>query len=139
MTPTPSAISKEDGCLRIGQLVALHNANPWPSAEKGETPGAALLNPHSQVTAWVGKRLVDLGNAISDGFLVAYYRHLLALPEFQGQNVGGGIMRRQKAKHESFHQQTFAADGKGLDFFGKCGFECAVKTEPMWIYGGHDH
>ena len=26
-----------------------------------------------------------------------------------------------------------------LDFYRKCGFERAGKTEPMWIYAGHDH
>jgi hypothetical protein len=31
------------------------------------------------------------------------------------------------------------ADGRALDFYRKCGFVRAGKTEPMWIYAGHDH
>jgi len=26
-----------------------------------------------------------------------------------------------------------------FEFYRKCGFERAGKTEPMWIYAGHDH
>jgi hypothetical protein len=26
-----------------------------------------------------------------------------------------------------------------VEFYRKCGFERAGRTEPMWIYGGHEH
>ncbi len=31
------------------------------------------------------------------------------------------------------------ADGRAIDFYKKCGFARAGKTEPMWIYAGQDH
>ena len=43
-------------------------------------------------------------------------------------------MRRLVARYEGFHQHMLVADGRALDFYRKCGFERAGKTEPMWIY-----
>ena len=135
----PAFTYKEDRDLPLDQLLALYRANAWSSAEKGELLRSALLASHSLVTAWSDGRLVGLGNALSDGFLVVYYPHLLVLPEFQGQGVGGEIVRRLKEKYASFHMHMLVADGRAIDFYKKCGFERAGQTEPMWIYAGHDH
>jgi GNAT superfamily N-acetyltransferase len=130
---------KEDRELPLDQLLALYRANDWSSAEKGAVLQSALRASHSLITAWLDQRLVGLGNAISDGFLVVYYPHLIVLPEFQGKGIGGEIVRRLKKKYESLHMHMLVADGKAIDFYKKCGFERAGKTEPMWIYAGHDH
>ena len=64
---------KRDRKLPLKQLIALYRANDWSSAEKGELLRKALRNSDSLITAWAGKQLVGLGNAISDGFLVVYF------------------------------------------------------------------
>ena len=92
-----------------------------------------------QVTAWDGERLIGLGNAISDGYLVVYYPHLLVLPEYQRRGIGREIMRRLMARYPDFHQHVIIADGRAVDFYRKCGFDRAGKSEPMWIYAGHEH
>lgn len=125
--------------LALASVLELYRANEWSSAEKPELLHKALRASHSLVTAWDGTRLVGLGNAISDGHLVVYYPHLLVLPEYQGRGIGTGIMRRLMARYEGFHQHMLVADGGALDFYRKCGFQRAGKTEPMWIYAGHDH
>jgi GNAT superfamily N-acetyltransferase len=125
--------------LAIESVVALYSANEWSSAQKPELLHKALVSSHSLVTAWNGTVLVGLGNAISDGYLVVYYPHLLVLPEYQGRGVGTELMRRLMARYHGFHQHMLVADGRALDFYQKCGFERAGKTEPMWIYAGHDH
>jgi GNAT superfamily N-acetyltransferase len=99
----------------------------------------ALLASHSLVTAWDGQKLVGLGNAISDGHLVVYYPHLLVLPDYQGRGIGMRLMQMLMAHYKGFHQHMLVADGRALAFYRKCGFERAGKTEPMWIYAGHDH
>jgi len=129
----------EDRNLPMEQVVALYRANDWSSADKPELLLNALRHSHSLVSAWDGERLVGLGNAISDGFLVVYYPHLIVLPEFQGKGVGTEILKRLRAKYDGFHQHMLVADGRAIDFYKKCGFERAGKTEPMWIYDGHDH
>lgn len=129
----------EDRNLPMDQVVALYRANDWSSANKPELLMNALRHSHSLVSAWDGEKLVGLGNAISDGFLVVYYPHLIVLPEFQGKGVGTEILKRLRAKYDGFHQHMLVADGRAIDFYKKCGFERAGKTEPMWIYAGHDH
>lgn len=123
----------------MDQVVALYRANDWSSANKPEQLMNALRHSHSLVSAWDGEKLVGLGNAISDGFLVVYYPHLIVLPEFQGKGVGTEILKRLRVKYDGFHQHMLVADGRAIDFYKKCGFERAGKTEPMWIYAGHDH
>ena len=125
--------------LSIESVLALYRANEWSSAEKPELLHKGLLSSHSLVTAWDGAKLVGLGNAISDGYLVVYYPHLLVLPEYQGRGIGTELMRRLMARYQGFHQHMLVADGRALDFYRKCGFRRAGKTEPMWIYAGHDH
>lgn len=120
-------------------VLALYRANDWSSAQKPELLLKALLAPYSLVTAWDGERLVGLGNAISDGHMFVYYPHLLVLPEYQGRGIGTELMRKLMARYEGFHQHMLIADGRAQDFYRKCGFERAGKTEPMWIYSGNDH
>ena len=98
-----------------------------------------LVNSHSLVTAWDGQKLVGLGNAISDGYLVVYYPHLLVLPEYRGRGIGTRLMHMLVARYDGFHQHALLADGRAIQFYRKCGFERAGQTEPMWIYAGHDH
>ena len=125
--------------VALESVLALYRANDWSSAQKPELLHRALLASHSLYTAWEDTKLVGLGNAISDGHLVVYYPHLLVLPEYQGRGIGTELMRRLMARYEGFHQHMLVADGRALDFYRKCGFERAGKTEPMWIYAGHDH
>jgi GNAT superfamily N-acetyltransferase len=125
--------------LPLEGLLALYRANQWSAAEKPELLHSALLNSHSLVTAWDDTTLVGLGNTISDGRLVVYYSHLLVLPEYQGRGIGSRLMRMLMAHYQGFHQHILVADGRALDFYRKCGFQRAGKTEPMWIYAGHDH
>jgi len=72
----------------------------------------ALNNSHTLITAWDGKQLIRLGNAISDGYLVVYYPHLLVHPNYQQMGVGKEIVRRMKVIYSGFHQHIVVADGK---------------------------
>ena len=130
---------KETKIIEKAAILELYKANQWSSAEKPDLLYKALMNSHTLITAWDGKRLVGLGNAISDGFLVVYYPHLLVHPEFQGRGIGRMMMERFQKKYGNFHQQTLTADGKAVEFYKKCGFEKAGSTQSMWIYQGHEH
>jgi ribosomal protein S18 acetylase RimI-like enzyme len=125
--------------IPVENVVALYQAVGWSAAEKPEVLCKALANSHSLITAWDGERLVGLGNALSDGHLVVYYSHLLVLPQYQGRGIGTRLMRMLMARYDGFHQHVLIADGRAIDFYRKCGFGRAGKTEPMWIYAGHDH
>lgn len=125
--------------LTANEVQTLYQANKWSAADKPELLVKALLNSHSLVTAWDGPKLVGLGNAISDGYLVVYYPHLLVLPSYQSKGIGRLIMDKMQEIYKGFHMQMLTADGEAIDFYKKNGFERAGQTEPMWIYAGGDH
>jgi len=125
--------------LPLDEVLALYRANNWSAADKPELLQKALSASHSLLTAWDGAKLVGLGNAISDGYLVVYYPHLLVLPEYQRRGIGTRLMQRLMARYSGFHQHMLVADGLALEFYRKCGVLRAGKTEPMWVYAGRDH
>ena len=65
--------------------------------------------------------------------LVENYPHLLVLPEYQGHGMGTCLMQMLMARYDGFHQHMLVADGRAIEFYRKCGFERAGKSEPMWI------
>jgi GNAT superfamily N-acetyltransferase len=130
---------KETQDVKQEDILSIYQANHWSSAENPDALYKALLNSHSFITAWDNKRLVGLGNALSDGHLVVYYPHLIVHPDYHGQGVGKLIVERFQEKYGSLHQQILVADGKATGFYEKCGFEQARQTVSMWIYKGNDH
>jgi GNAT superfamily N-acetyltransferase len=130
---------KETKEINKDEIIELYKANKWSSAEKPDLLYKALMNSDSLITAWDGNRLVGLGNAISDGYLVVYYPHLLVHPDYQGKGIGRIIVDRFQKKYGNFHQQVLTADGKAIDFYRKCGFKKAGSTQSMWIYQGDEH
>ena len=125
--------------IPLEKLVALYEANGWSSAKKPLLLQKALANSSTLISAWIDGELIGLGNAITDGYLVVYYPHMLVHPDYQGRGVGLDLMKRLMDKYEGFHQHMLVADGRAIDFYKKCGFVRAGKTEPMWIYDGKDH
>ncbi len=129
----------EDRKLTIEQILPLYQANKWSAAQQPQILHQALLNSHYLVSAWDGEKLVGVGNAISDGFLVVYYPHLLVEPDYQSQGIGKRIITILRQRYEGFHMQILVADFQAIPFYEKCGFRKAGKTQSMWIYEGGDH
>jgi ribosomal protein S18 acetylase RimI-like enzyme len=129
----------EDKNFDEASVLMLYKLNKWSSANKPALLMLALKNAHTLVLAYHDQQLVGLGYAISDGYLVVYYPHVLVHPEFQGKGIGKMIMDRLQEKYANFHQQLLVADGKAIDFYKKLGFERAGQTEPLWIYQGDEH
>ena len=96
----------------------------------------ALRNSDSIVTARISGKLVGIGNALSDGYLVVYYPHMLVHPDHHGKGIGRAMMECLQQKYVSFHQQILVADGNAIEFYKRMGFQRAGKTESMWIYSG---
>jgi GNAT superfamily N-acetyltransferase len=123
----------------LDEVLGLYRSVCWSSADKPGVLHAGLLASHSLVTAWDGALLVGLGNAISDGYLVVYFPHLVVRPEYQGKGVGTELMSTMMKKYSGFHQQALLADGRAINFYKKLGFYRAGSTEPLWIFDGHEH
>lgn len=125
--------------LPIEQVLALYSLNKWSAADKPKALYQGLQNSHSLISAWHQQTLVGIGNALSDGYLVVYYPHLLIHPAYQGKGIGRMIMDKMQEKYGDFHMQMLTADGDAIKFYKKMGFERAGQTEPMWIYAGGEH
>ncbi|WP_456464339.1 GNAT family N-acetyltransferase [Lutibacter sp.] len=125
--------------IKIEEIIQLYKANNWSSAEKPTELYNALINSHSLITAWNKEKLIGIGNAISDGYLVVYYPHLLVHPNYQGKGIGKMIMDKMQEKYKGFHMQMLTADEKAIDFYRKVGFKKAGNTQSMWIYKGNEH
>lgn len=132
------AISLND-TIDTNEVVDLYKANAWSSAEKPNELLAALRNSHSLVTARISRKLVGIGNAISDGHLVVYFPHMLVHPEFQGHGIGRSMMTAMLERYSGFHQKMLTADGEAIEFYKSLGFVRAGRTEPMWVYAGSEH
>lgn len=130
---------KETREISQEQVITLYQLNEWSSANKPEQLYNGLLNSHSLVSAWDQDHLVGIGNAISDGYLVVYYPHMLVHPDYQGKGIGQMMMAKMQEIYGQFHMQMLTADGQAIQFYEKVGFERAGQTEPMWIYGGSEH
>ena len=61
--------------LPLESVLAFYRANHWSSVKKPELLYKGLLASHSLVSGWHDRKLIGLGNAISDGYLVVYYPH----------------------------------------------------------------
>lgn len=125
--------------IPLEKILALYIANSWSSANKPDQLYNGLCHSHTLITAWDRDHLVGLGNAISDGYLVVYFPHLLVHPDYQRRGIGSELVKRLMVKYQNFHQCMLVADARAVAFYKKCGFVRAGKTEPMWIYAGRDH
>lgn len=125
--------------INVEQILPIYELNGWSSARQPHALHQALLNSHTLISAWDNEQLIGIGNAISDGFLVVYYPHLVVHPDYQGQGIGQQIMEILQQRYEAMHMQMLVADHRAVPFYAKCGFERAGKTEAMWIYAGDDH
>ncbi|MDP1315492.1 GNAT family N-acetyltransferase [Acinetobacter lwoffii] len=99
----------------------------------------ALQHSYRLVTARIHGRLVGLANAVSDGYLMVYFPHLLVDPKLQRQGIGRLIMQNMLQYYSGFHQQILVADQQATGFYQALGFTRAGETEAMWIYQGTDY
>ncbi len=134
-----NVIYQSDDELKEDEVLELYRSVDWAAAEKPRELMLSLRNSPTLITVRVDGRLVGLGNAISDGYLVAYYSHLVVHPEFQSKGIGRALLERMMEPYKGFHQQSLTADGDATEFYKKLGFKRAGRTVPMWIYAGTDH
>jgi GNAT superfamily N-acetyltransferase len=120
-------------------VLEIYQKNFWSAAADPELLFKALKNSNSLVLAILANKVIGLGNAISDGYLVVYYPHLIVHPSFQGKGIGSLILQHLQIKYRGFHQQMLTADARAISFYEKNGFKKAGNTQSMWIYEGNDH
>ena len=136
--PATPIVSLSD-TIELEEVLSLYRENAWSSAEKPSQLMAALRGSHALATARVDGKLVGLANAISDGYLVVYFPHMLVLPRHHRQGVGRCLLNALLLKYKDFHQLMLTADGQAIAFYESMGFSRAGLTVPMWVYAGKEH
>lgn len=130
---------RDDRDFAASDVLPIYEACRWSSASKPDALVAALQSSHSVISAYVGDRMVGIGNAISDGHLVVYYPHLLVHPDITGRGIGSGIAKRLLSRYSGFYQQMITVDADAVSFYERNGFVRAGRTVSIWIYDGNDH
>lgn len=125
--------------IPLEKIILLYTLNNWSSSKKPYLLHKALKNSDSLISAWHGDDLIGLGNAITDGYLVVYFPHLLVHPDWQKKGVGSMIVEALKERYKDFHMLMLTADADSVSFYEKTGFQKAGNTQSMWIYGGNEH
>jgi GNAT superfamily N-acetyltransferase len=128
-----------NGSISEAEVVELYRSNKWSAANNPKSLMKALRNSHTLVTARNAGKLVGIGNAISDGYLVVYYPHMLVHPLSHGKGIGRKMMQAMQTVYSGFHQQMLTADGDAIEFYKVLGFTRAGKTQSMWVYAGNEH
>jgi GNAT superfamily N-acetyltransferase len=125
---------RETKNLFFPKVLALYKANNWSAADKPKALEQSLQQVSTLISAWHNEELVGLGTALSDGFLVVYYPHLIVHPSYHKKGIGKKIMDKMQEKYAYFHQQVLIAEASSIPFYEKCGFERAANTQSMWIH-----
>lgn len=105
-------------------LKQLFQSVDWLSANYSDRLKKALDNCETVFTAWDGKKLVGLVNAIDDSELTAYVHYLCINPLYQGKRIGRNLLDRIKKKYKSYLYIILIAENEQLvKYYSKNGFD----------------
>lgn len=114
------------------QLKELFESVGWISANYSKRLVKSLANSDTVISAWKGKKLIGLVNAIDDGELTAYVHYLLINPEYQNMGVGKELLGRIKKVYEGYLYLILTSEAKELlPFYQKMGFQVVEGAVPM--------
>ena len=128
---------KNDKSYSADDVKNLFLSVDWLSGKYPERLKKALDNCETVITAWDGKKLVGLINAIDDGELTAYIHYLCVNPEYQGLGIGGELLKQMKGKYRDYLYIILIAENKGLiEYYTKNGFEHMDGTFVLEVQNG---
>lgn len=104
------------------ELKALFKSVSWLSGNHPDRLKKAMRKSDTVLSAWDGKRLIGLMNAISDGEMTVYYPYLLVSPEYQGKGIGKTLLAQMMSKYSGFYRQVLNCHEDKCDFYKKYGF-----------------
>lgn len=95
----------------------------WPNPPSAETHLGILKGSDHVVLAREDSngRVIGFITAITDGVLAVYLPLLEVLPEYQGQGIGGELVRRMLAQLEGFYMIDAVCDDDVVPFYQKLG------------------
>src|SRR5256885_600282 len=93
----------------------------WPSPPSPERHLALLRGSSHVVLARTDDEIIGFVTAISDGALAAYIPLLEVRREWQGQGVGGELLRRLLGQLEAFYMVDVVCDPALIPFYERFG------------------
>ncbi|MBN8235222.1 GNAT family N-acetyltransferase [Halobacillus kuroshimensis] len=114
-------------------LQTLFHSVEWDSGSYPDELLQAIQGSHSVMTAWDGRRLIGLVNALSDGVLTVYFHYMLIDPEYQGRGIGKVMMDHMLDQYKTYQTKVLIAYPDVVEFYGKLGFQKEEGTTPLFI------
>jgi len=113
----------------------------WPRRPSAGQHLAVLRGSYRSVVAIDDPpgRVVGFVNMLSDGVLTAFIPWLEVLPEYQGQGIGGELMRRILDGTDRFYAVDLVCDAPLVPYyerFGMRGASSALLRHPAALDGG---
>ena len=93
----------------------------WPQPPSPERHLEMLRGSSHVVLARADGRVIGFVTAISDGVLSAYIPLLEVLPAYQGQGIGGELVRRLLAQLEGLYMVDLCCDAELERFYHRLG------------------
>jgi predicted N-acetyltransferase YhbS len=107
----------------------------WPRRPSERQHLAVLRGSHRSVVAIdgaaadvTGGRVVGFVNMLSDGMLCAFIPWLEVLPAYQGQGIGGELVRRILDGTERFYSVDLVCDKPLLPYYARFGMHPAASA-----------
>lgn len=105
----------------------------WSSGNYPDKLKLAMRNSNKVYSAWFEGKLVGLMNALSDGYMTAYFPYVLVKPEYHGKGIGKTLVELMLEEYKDCARKVLIAYDKKIGFYEKCGFERGEGTLPMSI------
>lgn len=119
--------------IEVKQLQSLFASVNWDSANYPDKLAIAIKNSDKVISAWDGKNLVGLMNALSDGIMTAYFHYLLVRPEYHGTGIGTTLVKAMLDHYAEFARKVLIAYDEEIGFYQYCGFDVATGKTPMFV------
>lgn len=129
----------ESKVLNNHAIRTLYQACNWSIIDRApEKLEHSLEHSDTVLSAWKGKQLVGVANAISDGELVVYFPHLIVHPDHQKTGIGKSLMEIMLTKYKHCDQKVVISHKEATKFYQKLGFEDTHPHAGMWIHNSSD-
>lgn len=115
---------KEDFIPEINQLMDLYNNVEWYAYTDDKIKLKNAISSSLKVlTVWDNGELVGLIRVVGDGYTIIYIQDILILKSYQGQGIGGYLLKLILERYKSIRQIVLMTEQteKTINFYQKNG------------------
>ena len=124
---------RETKIYTADELEDLFLSVEWSSGHYPDKLVVAMKNSDTVFSAWSEDKLIGLINVLDDDIMTAYIHYLLINPEFQGEGIGGELVKRVAEKYKDYLRIVLVAYDEEIGFYENLGFEAGKDVTPLYI------